>query len=97
MGNPLHKSGKFSGEITRDQRGLLTPAGRLSLVTVCLLIVSVENIRYVSAGLSSLADALGEQVLNLSVNRAKVVLCPGGNLLIKLMRQAQRNLLFGHL
>ena len=42
----------------------------------------------------SLPDTFGEKVFNLSVDGAKVVLCPGGNGRIKFGGQPQRNLLF---
>ena len=42
----------------------------------------------------ALPDALSEQVFDLSVHRAEVVLGPGGDGLLVLGRQAQRDLFF---
>ena len=43
----------------------------------------------------ALFDGLCEQGFNLPVHRAELVLCPGGELCIKLRGKAQRDLLFG--
>ena len=46
------------------------------------------------AVLLPLAHALGEQVFNLTVNAAEVILRPGGNGIIELRGNSQWNLLF---
>ena len=54
----------------------------------------VQRIRRVAAVLLSLAHALGEQIFDLPVDGAEIILSPGGDGLIELWRQTQRNLLF---
>ena len=55
----------------------------------------VDLIRDVLPVLFALTHALGEQILDLPVHRAEVILCPGGKGVVELRVQAQGHLLFG--
>ena len=41
-----------------------------------------------------LTDALGEEILDLTVHRAEVILCPGSNGIVELRIQTEWDLLF---
>ena len=55
---------------------------------------NIDLIRDVFPILFSLSDAFGEQIFDLTVHRAKIILCPGGNGGVELGGEAQRKLLF---
>lgn len=54
----------------------------------------IQFIGNIFSVLFPLSDAFAEQIFDLSVHRAKIILCPGGNCRIELGGEAERNLLF---
>ena len=48
---------------------------------------------YVPSVLFSLLYTLGEKIFNLTVDGTKIVLCPGGKILVQLRVKSQRHLL----
>ena len=53
---------------------------------------NVDLLADVFAVLFPLAHALGQKILDLAVDGAEIIFCPGGNLIIKLCRKPERNL-----
>lgn len=54
----------------------------------------VELIGNVFSVLFTLTDTLGQEIFDLSVHRTEVILCPCGDSIIQLRRQAERDLFF---
>ncbi len=57
------------------------------------LLGNIRLLRYVFPGFSPLPDTFSQQIFDLAVDRAKIVLRPGGNGIIELGREAERDLL----
>ena len=83
-------AGAVSRKIVIDPKALLSDVERGRFI---------HGVGDIFAVFSPLFHAFGEQVFNLSVHRAKVILRPSGNLIIEFGGKAQRHLLFwgGHL
>ena len=54
----------------------------------------VDLIRDVFAVLFPLTDALSEEIFDLTIHRAEVILCPGSKGIVELRIQTERDLLF---
>ena len=55
---------------------------------------NVNLVRYIFAVLFALAHTLGQKIFYLSVDAAKIILCPGGYCIIQFCRYSQRYLFF---
>ena len=53
----------------------------------------VDFVRYIFSVFLSLADTFGQKIFDLPVDRSEIILRPGGNVVVQLFRQPQRNLL----